>query len=70
MAIAPIHLFSAYDYDAVFVVKDSRGEKRYVFASYEGNGEYQQWGEEREILSQNVQTVTDWARSIFDQTGE
>lgn len=64
---APLNKFEDYDYDVVFVVKDSQGNRRYVFASYEGGGNYQQWGEDREILSKNVQTVTDWARSIFEQ---
>jgi hypothetical protein len=57
------------DWDAVFRVTVA-GESHAVFASYNGEGGWSQWGAEHEALSANVDAVTAWARDRFEQTGE
>lgn len=51
---------TADDWDVIFRVEVD-GVSYAVFASYNGGGDWSQWGAPREALSANVDAVTAWA---------
>jgi hypothetical protein len=53
------------EWDAIFRVTIN-GESHAVFASYNGEGSYSQWGAPREALSANVPTVEAWAAALYE----
>ncbi|AFU87180.1 hypothetical protein CcrMagneto_gp338 [Caulobacter virus Magneto] len=49
--------------EVVFVRRDREGRTRLVFAAT-CYGSYQQWGETRDVLADNVEAVTVWAEGM------
>lgn len=53
------------NWDAIFRVEVA-GVSHAVFASYNGQGDWSQWGAPREALAANVETVTAWAAALYE----
>lgn len=56
-------------WDAIFRVEVD-GTSHAVFASYNGDGSWSQWGAPREALSANRETVTAWALHEYEIRSE